>query len=211
MTKVLGICGSPRNAATEYTLRQALDAAAGVEGVETELITLRGKKINFCIHCDKCIRENSARCSLYDDDMVELYDKFYEADGYIIASPVYEMGISGQLATFFNRFRSGYNLVKDNPRRFSNRVGGAIAVGGTRNGGQESTINCIFGFYHTQGINIVNGGLGCYGGAAVWSRDKKEQGAAEDLAGIENARVIGEKVAMMAKVLKASGLYRDKE
>jgi len=204
MVKILGVCGSPRNAATEYVLKQALESAASIEGVETDLITLRGKKINFCIHCDKCVRDNSSYCTLHHDDMDELYDRFYQADGYIIASPVYEMGVTGQLATFFNRFLGTYTILKENPSYFSKKVGGAIAVGGTRNGGQECTINCIMGFYHTQGITVVNGGLGCYGGTAVWSQDKKALGAQEDLFGIKNARLIGEKVATMAKIIKTS-------
>ena len=47
MVKILGVCGSPRKAATEYALRQALDAASQVPGVEVELVTLRGKKLTF--------------------------------------------------------------------------------------------------------------------------------------------------------------------
>jgi multimeric flavodoxin WrbA len=202
MTKILGICGSPRNAATEYALKQALEAAAQVEGIETQLITLRGKKINFCIHCNKCVKDEKDYCVIYDDDMKDLYDMFYQADGYIVASPVYEMCITGQLATFFNRFRPTYVRLKENPKFFSNKVGGAIAVGGTRNGGQESTINSILGFYHTQGIVVVNGGLGCYAGGSVWSQDKKALGAEEDEIGIKNARLIGEKVAETAKMME---------
>lgn len=201
MTRILGICGSPRNGATEYTLKQALEAAASA-GVETELITLRGKKLNFCIHCNKCVNEDKDYCTLHNDDMTVLYETFYKADGYIIASPVYDMGLTGQLSTFFNRFRATYTRLKDNPMYYSAKVGGAIAVGGTRNGGQESTINCILNFYHTLGITVVNGGMGCYGGAAIWSQDKKALGAKEDLIGIKNARLIGEKVAETAKIMK---------
>jgi multimeric flavodoxin WrbA len=203
MVKILGVCGSPRKAATEYALRQALDAASQVPGVEVELVTLRGKKINFCIHCDKCIREDADRCLVWEDYMSKLYDSFYEADGYIFASPVYDMGITGQLTTYFNRFRPIYTIVKKNPDHFSNRVGGAIAVGGTRNGGQECTINNILGFYQTNGIMAVSGGLGVYGGASVWSQDKKAQGAEEDTIGIKNVRTIGRKVAEAAVIVKA--------
>ena len=32
MVKILGVCGSPRNAATEYVLKQALESAASLEG-----------------------------------------------------------------------------------------------------------------------------------------------------------------------------------
>ena len=47
--------------------------------------------------------------------MSKLYDSFYEADGYIFASPVYDMGITGQLTTYFNRFRPIYTIVKKIP------------------------------------------------------------------------------------------------
>ncbi len=200
--KILGISGSPRNAATEYALRQALEAAGEVEGVETEFYSLKGRKLNFCIHCDRCVKEGSDRCVVYNDDMNELYDPFYTADGYIIASPVYEMGVTGQLATFFNRFRPTYTMLKEDPDQFSTRVGGAMAVGGTRNGGQECTINNILGFYHTHGILVVNGGLGIYHGVSIWSKDQKAQGAKEDEAGIRNARTLGSKVAKTAVLIK---------
>ena len=81
--------------------------------------------------------------------------------------------------------------------------GAALAVGGTRNGGQECAINTILGFYHTQGMPVVNGGLGVYAGAAVWSQDRMAEGAAEDEKGMENARAIGRRLALTAKALKA--------
>jgi len=202
MVKIIGICGSPRNAATEYALKQALEAAEEVEGVETRFFSLMGRKLNFCIHCDQCVKQEANKCVIHNDDMDELYEPFYQADGYIIASPVYEMGVTGQLATFFNRFRPTYILLKQNPEYFSTKVGGAIAVGGTRNGGQECAINNILGFYHTQGILVVNGGLGVYHGASLWSRDQKAQGAKDDLTGIQNVRVIGKKVAKTAVLIK---------
>ena len=69
--------------------------------VEVELIELRARKLNFCIHCNKCLREDAVRCTVYEDDMTPLYEKVYQADGMIIASPVYEMNITAQLAAFF--------------------------------------------------------------------------------------------------------------
>lgn len=79
---------------------------------------LRAKKMNFCIHCNKCLRDKSDRCTVFKDDMTELYDKFYEADGVIIASPVYEMNITAQLCTFFDRFRSAWLKGVEDPDFF---------------------------------------------------------------------------------------------
>jgi multimeric flavodoxin WrbA len=197
MPKLLGICGSPRNAATEYVLRKALDTASEIQGIETDLILLRGKKINFCIHCNRCIREEKTSCPVYDDDMTGLYERFYASDAYLIASPVYEMNITAQLAAFFNRFRPTYLLLRSDPTHFSDKFGSAIAVGGTRNGGQEMAINAIHGFYHTHGITIINGGLGCYAGAAVWSQDREAKGAEEDERGMKNALLVARKLAQV--------------
>ncbi len=206
MVKILGICGSPRKAATEYTLEQALEAAASVEGVETEMIKLRGRKLGFCIHCDRCVKEGTNYCLVHpDDDMRELYDTFYQADGYIIASPVYEMNITAQLVTFLNRFRPTYTILKKEPDYFRFKVGGAIAVGGTRNGGQERAISAIHGFFHTQGMTLISGGLGVYAGASVWSQDKKAAGAEADTIGMENARKLGKRLAETAVRIKGNG------
>lgn len=204
MTKLLGICGSPRSASTEYVLRKALEAAEE-EGVETDLILLRGKKINFCLHCNKCIKVGASVCTVHKDDMSKFYERFYAADAYLIASPVYEMNMTAQLAAFMDRFRMTYMMLKDNPELFSGKFGAAIAVGGTRNGGQELTIEAIHWFYHAQGISIVNGGPGGYGGAAIWSQDREAAGAADDEIGMKNTLVLARKLARIA-VIHGMGL-----
>ena len=103
MVKILGICGSPRKRSAYSALEAALEAAKNSgEEVETELIELRGKKINPCIHCNNCLKKNMDRCTVYEDDMTPLYDKFYEADGILIASPVYEMNITAQTVIFMD-------------------------------------------------------------------------------------------------------------
>ncbi len=148
MVKIIGICGSPRRKSSYAALREALDGALETGDVEVELIELRARKLNFCIHCNKCLREDAVRCTVYEDDMTPLYEKVYQADGMIIASPVYEMNITAQLAAFFNRFRPTWNIIKKDPTFFNRKVGAAIAVGGTRNGGQEGALNAILGIFH---------------------------------------------------------------
>lgn len=81
--------------------------------------------------------------------------------------------------------------------------GAALAVGGTRNGGQESAIRAIHSFYYTEGMPVVDGGMGAYGGACVWSQDKMAKGAEEDKVGLECVSTIAIRLARTAKVLKA--------
>jgi multimeric flavodoxin WrbA len=128
--------------------------------------------------------------------MNQFYRDFFDYDGVLIATPVYEMGITGQLAAYFSRFRPHYLKQKKDPNAMLFKPGAALAVGGTRNGGQEMTILVIHNFFHTSGMMIVNGGLGAYGGAAVWSQDKMAKGAEEDLKGMENARTVGYRLGL---------------
>lgn len=201
MVKILGISGSPRKAATYYAVEEALKAAAETGGVETEFISLKGKKINFCLHCDYCLR-NKSYC-LQKDDMTEIIDKMAAADGFIIGSPVYDGSMSGQLKTMLDRLRPMY-MVYDNGLR--NKVGGAIGVGGDRNGGVESTIKGIMDFYHIFEV-ITVGGI-CPGGnfgGTIWSQDRRAQGAKDDLYGLETVRKLGRRVAQVTKLVHGRG------
>jgi multimeric flavodoxin WrbA len=202
MVRILGVCGSPRKGATHFALNTALAEAAKIEKTETVLLELRGKKIAPCIGCNKCVNANVNDCLIYHDDMNQIYKDFFDYHGVLIATPVYEMGITGQLAAFFSRFRPFYLQQKDDPDGMLLKFGAAMAVGGTRNGGQEMTIQVIHGFFHTSGMTVINGGLGTYGGAAVWSQDKMAKGAEEDLKGMENARSIGRRLAKAAAAVK---------
>ena len=104
MIKVVAVCGSPRKKSMYTALQTALDAAKATgNDVEVELIELRGRKISPCIHCNKCLRDGSDRCSIFNDDMTELYDKIYDADAIILGSPVYYMNMTAQMATFIGR------------------------------------------------------------------------------------------------------------
>jgi multimeric flavodoxin WrbA len=204
MTKLLFICGSPRNASTEYAVLEAKKGAESVEGVEVTMLNLRGKKIAPCVGCNACVKKGVTECIVYQDDMQEWNRSFFNYDGVLIGSPVYEMGITPQLATFFSRFRAEYLNQKDDPLIRMYMPGAALAVGGTRNGGQESVIRTIHGFYSTYGLPIVTGGLGVYCGASIWSQDRMAQGAAEDEKGMGDARLLGKRLALTAKALQAA-------
>ena len=200
MLKILAICGSPRKKSTYTALTEALKAAEEEGGIETELIELRGRKINYCIHCNKCLKDNSPKCTVYSDGMDELYEKVYNCDALLVGSPVYEMNITAQLAGFFNRFRPTWVMLQNDPYFFARKVGAALTVGGTRNGGQESAINGIMGFFQTQGFTVCNGGGMTYSGAMLWSPGDGS-GTMDDEYGMERARYLGKKLAYTTKMV----------
>lgn len=202
MVKILGICGSPRRKSAYTALKAALEAAENSgEAVETELVELRGKKINLCVHCNHCLKNKADHCTVFTDDMTPLYEKFYQADGIIIASPVYEMNLTAQTAAFMGRFRSAWLKGIQEPEFFMHKVGAGIAVGGTRNGGQEFTMAAIQNFFLTQGITLCSGGSGMYSGPMLWNPGDGSTDM-DDEAGMELARLLGRKTAVMARIMK---------
>lgn len=201
MAKILGVCSSPRKkSGTEHLVKMALEETEK-HGCETEYVSLRSRKINFCIHCDKCIREDMDRCAIWEDDMTPLYDKFYEADGYIFGSPVYEYCVNGQMATFFDRFRACFLVLHKNYSLCYNKVGGAIAVGGARSGGQEFTIARIHNFFSTWGIMPVTLGTPAFSGSSGWSVDGTYEKLIKDEIAAHEAKRLGERVALTVKKL----------
>ena len=196
---LLGISGSPRTGATDFAIKAALSYAKEKYIVTTNYFSIKRKKINFCIHCDYCIKKQQG--CVQKDDMVELYPKLEWANAWLVGSPVYQGQISGQLKAVFDRCRA---LVAKNPNVFENKIGAAIAIGGDRNGGQEPTIQTIIDFYIINKIIPVGGGsFGSNLGGTVWSKDKGAQGAEED---VEGMRTILKTVDRLIKV--TSLVYR---
>lgn len=178
---IVGICGSPRRQATEHVLKEALKMLEK-KGFHTEFFTVSGKNIGFCQHCDYCMRNKECKLK---DDMYKLYPSLRDADGLVIATPVYNGGISAQTKAVIDRCRALFAADKNAFRR---KVGMAIAVGGDRAGGQELAIQQIMTFYVLNGVIPVSGGaFGANLGATFWSKDTLK-GVKQDEEGFRSLR-----------------------
>lgn len=182
----MGIVGSPRKKGnTNYLVKEALKAA-GKLGVETELINMCDIEIEPCVACDIC--KSTGECAIYDD-VPNLLDKLADSQGVIFGSPVYFGSMTSQLKMLIDRSR---------PLRFEfklkNKLGGGISVGGSRNGGQETTISAIHQFMLIHDMIIVGDGapLAHYGGTGVGSNINSAEG--DDL-GLETSRNLGRRMA----------------
>jgi multimeric flavodoxin WrbA len=162
---ILGVCGSPRQQSTEHALGEAL-RMLGDMGHETELWSVRGKRIGFCTHCDHCL--GGGGC-IVQDDVQGLYPLIEGAEAYVFATPVYNGGVSAQLKAAMDRTRA---LLARNRDAMRDKPGVAIAVGGDRSGGQELAIQQIITFLTLNGAQALSGGFfGANLGASLWSRD----------------------------------------
>lgn len=199
MAMILGISASPRHQATEFAVKLALDTAQNVhESIKTEYISFKDHKILPCIHCDACLRND--HCVL-KDDMPFLLERFLQADGVIFGSPVYSFNPTPESIMFFNRMRIWRNRFPAENLRY--KVGAALTVAGTRNGGLEMTSNAIINMFLARGMLVIGGSSGFYTGPKIWTNNRNRQGALEDEAGCASAVDIGRRMA--ETVLKIRG------
>ena len=179
--KIIGICGSPREGATEFLLKKALSDLEKEESFETQFLTVKDKNISPCIHCNDCV-ESKGKCSI-SDDMDEIYEALRQADGIIMASPIHFGSISAQLKAVIDRCQA---MIMEDLDIFKNKVGISIVVGGDRSGGQELAIQQINTFYLLNKIIPVSGGsFGANLGACLWSQDGGAEGVMEDEYGLK--------------------------
>jgi len=192
---ILGISGSPRNMATEHILGEALKMLED-RGLETMQFTVRGKQISPCRHCDYCLKNKEC---IVKDDMYQLYPLIREAQGFVIATPVYNGSMSAQTKIVIDRTRA--TLAAD-PKTLRLKPGMAIAIGGDRMGGQELAVQQIHTFYILNGMIPVSGGFfGANLGATFWSRDTLE-GAMKDEEGLRTLRKTTKRFAETVMLLE---------
>ena len=165
---IVGICGSPRKQATEYVLEEALRMLQE-KGFQTKLWTVRGKWVEYCSHCDYCLKNKEC---VVQDDLQELYALLTEAKGIIFATPVYNGGVSAQTKAVMDRMRA---VVAADKNFFKGKIGMGIATGGDRSGGQEFALLQIHTFFVINGMIPVGGGFfGANLGATFWTKDTLE-------------------------------------
>lgn len=108
--KLLVICGSPRKG---NTYRALVAIKESFPLIEFEILNLKDMNFNLCKGCYGCVLRGEAKCPLQDDrDMI--LRKISEADGLILASPVYALMVTSLMKNFFDRF--GY--LAHQPRFF---------------------------------------------------------------------------------------------
>lgn len=186
--KVIGIIGSPRkNGNTELITAHAL-RAIDQEGLDTELVRLAGLDIRPCNACEKCKKEE--KCSI-DDDFFTVFLKMKQADGIILASPVYYGSATALIKAFIER--AGH-VSRRNGESLRGKVGGSIVV--ARRAGHNFTLAQLTFWFQILGI-IVPGST--YWNVAIG----KEKGEVlNDEEGMKTAWNFGKNVAFLLKKLK---------
>jgi len=104
--RILGILGSPRiKGNCSRLMNKALEGAAHA-GAETKSIELIKHTIKYCRDCRNCWIKNPELtigiCPL-KDDMHSILEEYLHSDGYVFASPVYDVCVTALMKTFLER------------------------------------------------------------------------------------------------------------
>ncbi len=137
--KVLLISGSPK---PNGNTAQVLEACAKVireAGVEVEVVSFAGMKIEACIACQKCAK--TGECGT-DDGLNEIIRKIKQAEGLIVGAPVYFGTARGDVMCALQRI--GY-VSRNTDKYLTGKIGGPIAV--ARRGGQTLTLQEMMMFF----------------------------------------------------------------
>lgn len=180
--KVLIINGSPKAEGNTAIAINEMVKIFDNEGIETEICRVGNKDIRGCMACNAC--SELGKC-VFDDAVNEIADKFRDADGLVIASPVYYASANGTLISCLDR------LFYSTPFDKTMKVGACIAA--ARRGGLTSTFDELNKYFTISGMPVAsskywNGVHGAAPGQAL-----------EDEEGLQVMRVLARNMAFLMK------------
>lgn len=187
--KILAVNGSARYDGNTAMLLNVVCDELNKEGVETEMIQLAGKTIEPCRACWRCAGRKN--CVNQKDCFCEIFEKAVQADGLLLASPVYSANISSTMQAFLERA----SVVADmNKGLFRRKVGASVTA--ARRGGAVSALDAMNHFFlmHDMflvGSSYLNVGYGRLPGEVE-----------NDAEGIETMKNLGQNIVFLMKSLK---------
>ena len=184
--KVLMINGSPRaNGNTSILLNEMKKVFSSFD-VEVEEIKIGALDIRGCISCDYC-KSHPGEC-VFKDIVNETSKKFKEADGLVVASPVYYASPNGTVISFLDRLFHSKNYD------VHYKVGAAFAI--ARRGGTTASFDVLNKYFTISGMPVASGDY--------WNNGfgLKQGEINEDLEGLRNARVVAKRMVFLMKSIK---------
>jgi len=115
--KILVIMGSPRKGNTYRAAERIREILQEHGPVEWECVMLRDVNLEQCRGCYTCFPRGEENCPIKDDASL-LEQKMKDADGVILASPVYGFQVSGLMKVFIDR----HSYIFHRPRFFRQKA-----------------------------------------------------------------------------------------
>jgi multimeric flavodoxin WrbA len=145
MSKVLIINGSPRkNGNTTVAVRE-MENIFRENGVGVETVQIGNRDIRGCIACGTC--SEKGKC-VFDDVVNDLAPKFEEADGLVVASPVYYASANATLIACLDRLFYSTHFDK------TMKVGASVVC--ARRSGCTATFDELNKYFTIAGMPIAS-------------------------------------------------------
>lgn len=185
--------GSPNK--TGNTAQMLKNACSVIESLGGETIFVQVSDLMAELKnpfCTVCSNPCNGRCYA-GTKLEQTYNMLSGAGGIIMGSPVYFCTISAQMKAFWDKTR---RLRKK--KTLINTVGAALTVGGSRFGGQETTIRALHDIMLCHGMTVVGDGFydadcGHLGGCA-------QRPLTEDSEGLKRVAIMARRVFEVAEV-----------
>ena len=143
--KVLILNGSPRKDGNTSIAIREMVSIFNQEGVEAEIVQIGGQDIRGCIACGHCYE--TGKC-VFNDIVNEIAGKFEEADGLVIATPVYYASANGTIVSCLDRLFYSTNFDK------SMKVGASVVC--ARRGGCSATFDELNKYFTISHMPIAS-------------------------------------------------------
>jgi multimeric flavodoxin WrbA len=183
--KVVAFVGSARKDGNTAALVKHVFAPLEAAGVECELVELAGRRVHGCTACMKCAEAADGMChGVRDFVSEECIPKAVEADGIIVASPVYFADVSSETKALIDRL--GY-ATRQGGNRLARKVGAAVVA--VRRAGAIHAFDTINHLFLISEMVVV--------GSSYWNIGiGRAAGEVEDDAeGVRTMRRLGEQMA----------------
>ena len=180
--KVLMINGSPRSKSNTAIALAEMQKVFAANGIETEIIQVGKEAVRGCLSCGFCAK--NGKCAI-DDIVNVLAEKLKDADGLVLASPVYYASANGTMISLLDR------LFYSMPYPKTMKVGASVAV--ARRGGASATFDMLNKYFTISGMPIAS--------SQYWnSVHGLEPGEAEaDLEGLQTMRTLAKNMSFLLK------------
>lgn len=180
--KVLLINGSPRVGGNTTIALDEMVKVFQEEGVEAEVVQVGNQDVRGCIACGRCAE--LGKC-VFDDVVNELAPKFEEADGLVIASPVYYASANATLIALLDRLFYSTHFDK------TMKVGASVVC--ARRGGCSATFDELNKFFTISNMPVVSSQYW----NSIHGRDKGEANMDEE--GKQTMRVLARNMVFLMK------------
>lgn len=180
--KVLMLNGSPRKDGNTAIALKEMEKIFQAEGIDVETVQVGNQAVRGCISCYSC--KKNGKC-IFDDQVNQVASKFQDADGLVVASPVYYGSANGTLVSFLDR------LFYSAPFDKTMKVGASIAV--ARRGGITATYDELNKYFTISGMPVAS--------SQYWNgvHGREIGEAVQDEEGLQTMRVLARNMTFLMK------------